>query len=35
MNSKIIYEKKYPPLEIPSLEEIKEQNATADEKRSV
>lgn len=32
MNSKIIYEKKYPPLEIPSLEEIKEQNATADEK---
>ena len=32
MNSKIIYEKKYPPLEIPPLEEIKEQNTTADEK---
>ncbi len=32
MNSKIIYEKKYPPLEIPTIEEIKEQNATADEK---
>ena len=32
MDSKIIYEKKYPPLEIPPIEEIKEQNASADEK---
>lgn len=32
MNSKIIYEKKYPPLEIPSSEEIKALNATETEK---